>query len=426
MISSISLIFKIFKKPWKPILPSGQQTIYSFDKNDQRNRLFSKFFKNSITFESLTNASWTDIFLRKIRVTSIPRKILTKSTPEWIKCQLIRYLLLSISNEAKILNIHSILFLETNENLLLTPAGHCGEIYEKHVKHFKVIETFSKYQSYLTIPFYLLSKFIKTQNKNLKRGTTVFTNPSSYLLISAYHNLHPNRTIVIRFHDILSKKNLTLIKRLKSSGIIAEIESYSQQDAQEQQLTYRPNGVDPAFMLSLHTSIRTSLYRFYGAASDKHAAINDRVSALSELNTALHLLYPTISSWIDYKVITLSSTYIPYPEFAKLSTQCEIYLDLARIKPSEGFSYRTVEALFLNRKIITNRSCLKNEPFYHPDRIFILGEDSFCRLQSFLESDISPLPKHILKLYDSSLWWTDKDPLSTPIKRNIQFEPRKT
>lgn len=166
MISTVSLIFKIFKNPWKPILPPEQQTIYSFDRNDQRNRLFSKFLSKPITFESLTNVSWTDIFLRKIRVTSIPRKASTKSTPEWIKCQIIRYLLLSISNEAKILNIHSILFLETSENLLLTPAGHCGEIYETHVKHFKVIETFSKYQSYLTIPFYLLSKFIKTKNKN--------------------------------------------------------------------------------------------------------------------------------------------------------------------------------------------------------------------------------------------------------------------
>lgn len=423
MISTVSLIFKIFKNPWKPILPPEQQTIYSFDRNDQRNRLFSKFLTKPITFESLTNVSWTNIFLRKIRVTSIPRKVSTKSTPEWIKCQMIRYLLLSISNEAKILNIHSILFLETSENLLLTPAGHCREIYETHVKHFKIIEIFSKYQSYLTIPFYLLCKFIKTKNRDLKRGTTVFTNPSSYLLISAYHNLHPNRTLVIRFHDILSKKNLTLIKRLQSAGIITEIESYSQQDAQEQQLTYRPNGVDPAFMLSLNTSIRTSLYRFYGAASDKHAVINDRVRALSELNTALHLLYPTISSWIDHKVITSSSRYIPYPEFARLSSQCEIYLDLARINPSEGFSFRTVEALFLNRKIITNRSCIKSEPFYHPDRIFILGEDSLGRLKYFLESDTPPLPKHILELYDSSLWWTDKDPLLVPMKSN---KPRNT
>lgn len=65
MISTVSLIFKIFKNPWKPILPPEQQTIYSFDRNDQRNRLFSKFLSKPITFESLTNVSWTDIFSEK-------------------------------------------------------------------------------------------------------------------------------------------------------------------------------------------------------------------------------------------------------------------------------------------------------------------------------------------------------------------------
>lgn len=411
MISSIRLILKIFKEPRKSILGSDRKAIYSFDRNDQRNRLFSKFLKKSIEFKELKNLSWADILFRKIRVTSIPRKELIKTKSEWLKCQLIRYLLLFISNEIKILNIHNILFLEKNENLLLTPAGHCGEIYATHVKHFKVIETFSKYQSYLTIPFYLYCKCVKVKNKDLRKGKTIFTNPSSYLLIAAYHNLHPNKKIVIRFHDILSKRDLNLVRRLQVSGVCADFESYSLLDSNEHQLTYRPNGVDPDFMLSLNTPIRTSLYRFYGAASDKHAEISDRVLALSQLNTALRKLYPTINSWLDYKVVISSNAYISYPEFARISSQCEIYLDLARIKPSEGFSYRAVEALFLNRKIITNRNCFKKEPFYHPSRVFILGEDSLNRLQSFLESDISPLPKHVLELYDSSLWWTDKDPL---------------
>lgn len=189
MISSISLILKIFKNPWKLTLLTDQQTVYSFDRNDQRNRLFSKFLKRSIIFESLANISWTDILLRKIRITSIPRNKSTEPGSEWIKCQLMRYLLLTISNEAKILNIHSILFLETNENLLLTPAGHCGEIYTTHVKHFKTIETFSKYQSYLTIPFYLLCKFIKTKNKNLKKRNNNIYKPifiSSHFRISQF------------------------------------------------------------------------------------------------------------------------------------------------------------------------------------------------------------------------------------------------
>ena len=32
------------------------------------------------------------------------------------------------------------------------------------------------------------------------------------------------------------------------------------------------------------------------------------------------------------------------------------------------------------------------------------------RLPEFLEADLDPLPPDILKLYDSTLWWTDRDP----------------
>lgn len=53
---------------------------------------------------------------------------------------------------------------------------------------------------------------------------------------------------------------------------------------------------------------------------------------------------------------------------------------------------------------------LREEPFYSPERVFLIGVDPLSRLQSFLESDIEPLPESILRLYDASLWWTAEDP----------------
>lgn len=412
MTSAIALYFKILSKPQKALKLSNCQKFYSFDRKDVRNSLFSQFLEAPIIFTTLKNVSWSDILLRKIRVISIPRKDSLKSTSERIKCTLIRYLLLSISLEIKILNLHNILLLEKAENILLTPSGHCKEIYSAHVKHFKTTETFSRTPPFLTIPFYLLSKFLKNKHANEERGTTVFINPPSFYIISAYHRLHPNKKLVIRFHDILSKKDIKLIERLKDSNIKPQIESYSLLDAKEQKIIYKPNGVDPYFMSSLVSTFRTSLYYFYGASSDKKSQIGNRTSALSQFNDELRHIYPKIGSWTSYKVTNSSKEYIPYIEFARQSALCEVYLDLARIKPTEGFSFRIAEALFLNRKIITNRTCIQKEPFYHPSRIFILGKDSPNRLKDFLEDEIRPLPKEILKLYDASLWWTDMDPSS--------------
>lgn len=90
----------------------------------------------------------------------------------------------------------------------------------------------------------------------------------------------------------------------------------------------------------------------------------------------------------------------------------EVCLDFYRLGPNEGFSYRIIEALFLNQKIITNRTNLLEEPFYSPERVFIIGKDNINNLKQFLESDLPALSDSILKYYNSQLWWTDEDPLN--------------
>lgn len=413
MASVLSLLFKIIKNPTKKITLSKHQTIYTFDKKDERYRIATNFIEaNTIHEKSLTDFSWEEIILRKVRVTSIPRSVSLKSISDRLKCFLIRYLLLSLSTEIKILNIQNLLFIEKSKNIILTFPSHCYDLYRTHVKHFKTIETFGKYQLHISIPLYIISQLTKKKYSNKEKGTIVFTNPSSYLIILAFHNLHPKKNIVIRFHDILLNKDIQLIRKIKKSKLRAQIESYSYLDAQKENLIYRPNGVDSVYMKSLDTNVRTSLYRFYGAASDKNSPINNRVLALSSINEKLYTIYPMIQSWINYKITESAKNYIPYQEFVKHSALSEIYVDLARVQPSEGFSFRICEALFLNRKIITNRTILRNEPFYDPNRIFIMGEDSLERLKDFLEQDIQPVPDNILRLYDSSLWWTYQDHLS--------------
>lgn len=88
----------------------------------------------------------------------------------------------------------------------------------------------------------------------------------------------------------------------------------------------------------------------------------------------------------------------------------EIYVDTIRVNDKEGYSFRTAEAIILNRKIISNRKTLVKEKFYSKERVFLIGIDSVDNLKHFLENEISPLPQNILQFYDSQLWWTEHDP----------------
>lgn len=55
-------------------------------------------------------------------------------------------------------------------------------------------------------------------------------------------------------------------------------------------------------------------------------------------------------------------------------------------KPGQtGLTLRALEAMAFNKKLITNNVSVKTHDFYHPDRIFIWGEDNAERITDFIE-----------------------------------------
>lgn len=406
----IHLFLKILINPYKPLsLPTSVQ-IFTFNKLEPQYRLDKQFSKqNIILINQLKELHWIDILFRKIRVISLPPKK-NDSTADRIKRSLIRYLYLSINTEIEILSIHHFIFLENEKNILLAYSAHCCEIYRAHLKHFKIIETPKKYRRHILFSFYLLCNLLKYRHTDKRNGTTVFSNPISPYLIYSFQNLHPHKRLIVRYHDMVTKRDIKIIQTIKKKKPNIQIETYSHTDAIEHSITYRANGVDPTFMKPFNADFRNALYRFYGSIGGSKSPIKNRLDQLPLLNETLSQIYPFAHLWIDYKIIDSIYNLMPYNEFVKQSALCEVYVDIARTKLSEGFSFRIAEALFLNRKILTNRTCLINEPFYDPNRIFIIGKDSPRRLKSFLESDLPPLPENILRMYDSSLWWTNKDP----------------
>ena len=96
---------------------------------------------------------------------------------------------------------------------------------------------------------------------------------------------------------------------------------------------------------------------------------------------------------------------IPYSEYLNLIGQSEIVIDMYRISPDEGLSFRIFEALQLGRKVITNRLIILKYDFYDSSRFFVIGYDSIERLGEFITNDFKCLPEEILNRYDCSNWW---------------------
>jgi hypothetical protein len=58
-------------------------------------------------------------------------------------------------------------------------------------------------------------------------------------------------------------------------------------------------------------------------------------------------------------------------------------LDLSQQNQS-GLTVRVMESIFLEKKLITNNTLIREQAFFHPDNIFIIGIDDMSELKTFL------------------------------------------
>ena len=63
-----------------------------------------------------------------------------------------------------------------------------------------------------------------------------------------------------------------------------------------------------------------------------------------------------------------------------------------------------MEALFLERKLITNNTDIKNYDFYNHDNIFILGEDNINEIKEFINKPYKKIDQDIIDYYDFDQW----------------------
>ena len=69
---------------------------------------------------------------------------------------------------------------------------------------------------------------------------------------------------------------------------------------------------------------------------------------------------------------------------------------------SQGLTIRTMDALYMGKKLITNNTWVKNMDFYHPNNFFVLGEDK--DLEAFMKKKYIHLEDDVLSNYTFERW----------------------
>lgn len=91
-----------------------------------------------------------------------------------------------------------------------------------------------------------------------------------------------------------------------------------------------------------------------------------------------------------------------YTDVLSLTQKYNCILELT-IKKQKGLTLRTMEALFYNKKLITNNDAIESFPFYNSNNIYIIGKDSRS-IKEFLATPMKKIDNRILFFYSYDNW----------------------
>lgn len=95
--------------------------------------------------------------------------------------------------------------------------------------------------------------------------------------------------------------------------------------------------------------------------------------------------------------------WLPYHELIKYVRNSKCVIDLLPATQN-GMSLRPLEALFFEKKLITNYTRIKESRFYNPSNIFIIGEDAPDTLHEFVNTPVEPVNLADKEYYTFQSW----------------------
>lgn len=150
----------------------------------------------------------------------------------------------------------------------------------------------------------------------------------------------------------------------------------------------------------LNFSSRTKdkpVFFFLGRDKGRSDAISMLADKLAERNFIVDF------NIVKDNKITAKSNYfidkpLSYEENLKRSLSSDVIVDITQ-KNQCGWTLRILEALYFNKKIITNNIFILRSSIYSPKRIFILDYDSWDKLDEFISSSTEPVDESLLHAF---------------------------
>jgi hypothetical protein len=131
-------------------------------------------------------------------------------------------------------------------------------------------------------------------------------------------------------------------------------------------------------------------FYFLGAIKDRKEKIENLRSKLLE------------SFFINF--LTMNNLpFISYEQNISNILKSKCIVDIVQ-KDQQGLTLRPLEAMFFQKKLLTDYKEIIYYDFYNPQNIFIIGVDNWDTINSFLLSPYEPIDEEIIESYEVNKW----------------------
>lgn len=167
-----------------------------------------------------------------------------------------------------------------------------------------------------------------------------------------------------------------------------KIYTFDQVDAQKYNLNWLSQFLKCP-KIDTNASISSDFY-FLGFEKNRRHIIENLRKQLKQYN-------------LDFRIIHNSREMISYSENMNNISKTRCLVEIVQ-DGQAGLTLRALEAMFLNKKLLTNNRRIKEFDFYNSNNIFIYGVDDLAHMDEFMSTPFQTMPEDVCYKYTIDCW----------------------
>ena len=257
---------------------------------------------------------------------------------------------------------------------------------KKELKN-KGIRAIRKIHMSLLLPFKEIWLY-KWQNVINQYETIILADAGNTYNVAKYiHTRWPDKRIIIWYRNSVKAAQ---IKPEKINRDICELWSFDKTDCKKYNMSYNPQ----FYMRNRKYQEKEKDFDAFFVGQDK-----GRMEILNEMKRALD----NEGLKNQFCIVGVNSKRLSYNEVLDYISRSKVIID-CKCDWQEGITLRPLEAMFYQKKLITNCLDIASAPYYRNTNIFLRGKDDIRKLPEFIKTDYEKIPAEVINEYDITGW----------------------